>query len=259
MNKTPTLSIITVIYNDCAGLKETYASIQSQQFTDYEWIVIDGGSNDGSAAFLTQHDDQIAYWISEADNGIYDAMNKGLAHATGNWVTFMNAGDSYVSPEALNTVFSRSLDHVSFIYTDMFLLNASGKHVRKIPAERLTYNSITKGMIACHQGMLIRRDSCPTYDISFRYQGDLNWTMQILKQLKPEQVLYIPVTLVYFKSGGFSDHTIGQQLREHLYLIVSRYGYFMLLLRLPRLFRRYIGKWLRIFLGIETFRFWIKS
>ena len=114
-------------------------------------------------------------------------------------------------------------------------------------------------MIACHQAMFVRLKQCPSYRQDLRYQGDLNWVMDILDHIDQKDILYISTDIVYFKSGGFSDHTIWNQLTEHLYLIYHRYGWWIILVRLPRLCRRYIGKWLRRWLGIESFRFWITT
>ena len=178
--------------------------------------VIDGGSTDGSVEFIQSQPQLVSAWVSEADNGIFDAMNKGIRLATGDWITFLNAGDSYTSETALERIFSRDLSAIHFVYTDMFLLSESGKPVRKIPAEPLTRCSISKGMIACHQGMFVRRVHCPFYKESLRYQGDLNWTMDILEALEPAALLHVPEALVYFSSGGFSFRRLFKQLQAHL-------------------------------------------
>ena len=89
------LSIITVNLNNLEGLKKTYESVVSQTFTDYEWLVIDGGSTDGSREFIEQHQDKFAYWCSEPDKGIYNAMNKGIVRAKGEYLNFMNSGDYF--------------------------------------------------------------------------------------------------------------------------------------------------------------------
>lgn len=103
------LSIITINFNNLAGLQRTYESVVCQTFTDYEWIVIDGGSTDGSREFIEQHQDKFAYWCSEPDKGIYNAMNKGIAKAHGVYVNFMNSGDCFHSAEVLMKVFSLEL------------------------------------------------------------------------------------------------------------------------------------------------------
>ena len=257
-HSNPKLSIITVVYNDCGGLNITLNSIKRQSFQDYEWIIIDGGSIDGSVELIKENKTLIKRWVSEPDEGIYDAMNKGIRFATGDWVTFMNAGDSYTDASSLQTIFSIPLSTAQFIYSDIFLLTESGKPVRYLSAERLTKLSITKGMIACHQAMFVKRSLCPMYSDHLKYQGDLNWTMDILSIVKKETIVYVPKALIYFKSGGFSDQTILYQLKEHLHLITYRYNWGVLLFRIPRLIRRYGGKWLRRLLGIETFRFWVK-
>ena len=196
--------------------------------------------------------------MSEPDKGIYDAMNKGIKAATGEWITFLNAGDFYVDSDRLDHVFTTDVGQKSFIYGDMFLLSITGEKIRYLEAETLNKQSIAKGMIACHQAMFVRRTNCPMYRPDLRYQGDLNWVMDILHDVNQDAILYVAKDIVYFKAGGFSDNTIWQQLIEHLRLILQRYGLMTILLLFPRLCRRYCGKWLRKWLKVNTFRFWIR-
>jgi glycosyltransferase involved in cell wall biosynthesis len=255
---SPLLSIITVVYNNKKGLEFTLKNILNQTFKDYELIIIDGASTDGTVGLIKQSEPYISYWISEKDKGIYDAMNKGIQAAKGQWITFMNSDDCYFSSQSLFDIFNRSLETYDFIYTDMFLCDDHGKKIRSIPAEPLSKWSITKGMIACHQGMFIRRQLCPLYSDYYKGQGDLNWVTDILHNISKNRLLHIPIHSVYFKAGGFSDQSIALQLREHLHLIYKRYGILMILYRIPRLCRRYLGKFIRRSLGIQTFRFWVK-
>lgn len=97
-------SIITVNYNNREGLRRTIESVVGQAFRDFEFIVIDGGSTDGSADVLRQYDDRITYWVSEKDSGIYNAMNKGIAMATGDYLNFMNSGDCFYDADVLQHV-----------------------------------------------------------------------------------------------------------------------------------------------------------
>lgn len=101
-----TLSIITVNLNNAAGFKKTAESIISQAYQDFEWIVIDGGSTDGSKELIEQYSDHIAYWVSEKDSGIYNAMNKGVRHANGEYLQFLNSGDWLVDDKVLEDVFN---------------------------------------------------------------------------------------------------------------------------------------------------------
>lgn len=97
-------SIITINYNNCDGLRKTIESVISQSYKDYEFIVIDGGSSDGSRELIEQHSCNIDYWVSEPDKGIYNAMNKGIRQAKGDYLNFMNSGDAFYDPEVLACV-----------------------------------------------------------------------------------------------------------------------------------------------------------
>lgn len=98
------LSIITINYNNLEGLKKTYESVVCQTWTDYEWIIIDGGSTDGSREFIEEHQDKFTYWCSEPDKGVYNAMNKGIAKAHGEYLNFMNSGDCYYNKNVLGDI-----------------------------------------------------------------------------------------------------------------------------------------------------------
>ena len=118
------LSIITINYNNCAGLKKTIDSVVAQTYRDFEWIVIDGGSTDGSRALIEQNASHLSYWVSEPDHGVYHAMNKGLDAAQGEYLLFLNSGDWLVAADTLEKC---QLDSTSadvlygdslFVYTD---------------------------------------------------------------------------------------------------------------------------------------------
>ena len=110
------LSIITINYNDKEGLARTMNSVLSQTYTDFEYIVIDGGSNDGSKTIIEQHQDQLGYWVSEPDSGIYNAMNKGIAKANGEYILFLNSGDVLIDDTIIKyvctAVLKLSLKHI---------------------------------------------------------------------------------------------------------------------------------------------------
>ena len=100
------ISIVTVNYNNLKGLVKTIQSVQKQQYSNIEYLVIDGGSIDGSKEYIENHSERISYWVSEPDNGIYDGMNKGIAHATGEYLLFLNSGDFLFSSDILSDVFA---------------------------------------------------------------------------------------------------------------------------------------------------------
>jgi len=105
-NKMPNLSIITINYNNLAGLQKTMQSVFEQSFSDYEYIIIDGGSKDGSKEYIEQYKDRLAYWVSEKDKGIYDAMNKAILQSRGCYLEFLNSGDVFCSSNVLDECFN---------------------------------------------------------------------------------------------------------------------------------------------------------
>jgi len=115
---TPLISIITVVRNDAQGLARTLASATTQDHSDREIIVIDGGSTDNTLEILTQYTSNVEQWISEPDEGTYHAMNKGIALATGQWLIFMNAGDEFASPTALSAAAANLNPHTDIVYAD---------------------------------------------------------------------------------------------------------------------------------------------
>jgi glycosyltransferase involved in cell wall biosynthesis len=136
------LSIITIVFNNKDGLEKTFNSIFCQTYDDFEYIVIDGGSTDGSVELANSLVDSIDYYVSEKDNGIYDAMNKGLSVARGEWVSFMNSGDAFADCNVLSKIFSDDFN-ADFIYSDVFFLRGGlfvcSKQSRRIVHQSLLY------------------------------------------------------------------------------------------------------------------------
>lgn len=127
------ISIITICFNAAADLENTVASVRSQKYKDYEYIVVDGGSNDGTVEVINKSLDVITKWVSEPDKGIYDAMNKGINMASGDWVIMMNAGDVFADSDVLQNVFSHVIpDKITFLYGDTLSRQKNGKLLRRI-------------------------------------------------------------------------------------------------------------------------------
>ncbi len=116
----PLISVITVVFNGELFLEETIKSVLNQTYDNVEYLIIDGGSTDGTLDIIKRYKNQIDYWVSEPDKGIYDAMNKGIALASGTWLNFMNAGDSFNTSTVLNEIFTDStqFQNIDFIYSD---------------------------------------------------------------------------------------------------------------------------------------------
>ena len=171
------LSIITINYNDAAGLEKTINSIINQTFTDYEYVIIDGGSTDESVEVIKKYAEHINYWVSESDKGIYNAMNKGIAHAHGEYLNFMNSGDCIHSPTVLEEII-RHIDGEDIIIGKC--CNAETKEIYRSlnPGQTVTMMTLMKEMIN-HQSTFYRRtifDRHP-YDESLQMISD--WKVNI--------------------------------------------------------------------------------
>ncbi|MBP1841346.1 glycosyltransferase family 2 protein [Formosa algae] len=132
------ISIITINYNNLVGLKKTIQSVIKQTYNGIEYVVIDGGSTDGSATYIKQHDSKLSYWISEKDSGIYNAMNKGIAQAKGDYVLFLNSGDALVANNTISTIVSLGLDK-DIVYGNLLRVNDNTTELKIYP-EKLTFN-----------------------------------------------------------------------------------------------------------------------
>lgn len=147
------LSIITINYNNLEGLKRTIASVKNQTFDDYEWIVIDGGSSDGSRDLIENNQAFFSYWCSEPDKGIYDAINKGIAHASGEYISCMNSGDAFFSDDTLSSVFASPLS-ADIIYGDWYQVYPNRRVLCSMPCP-LDFSVFYYHNI-CHQAMFVR-------------------------------------------------------------------------------------------------------
>jgi glycosyltransferase involved in cell wall biosynthesis len=169
------LSIITVNYNDAEGLERTIKSVISQTFKDYEFIVVDGGSTDRSVNVIKKYEPYINYWVSEHDGGIYPGMNKGLRQAKGDFVNFMNGGDSYHSVDVLENIFSIDTD------ADIITGAHAGSPHPDVGKNGVTMLDLYTGAID-HQASFIRREVAlrHPYDESFRIVSDWKFFIEAL-------------------------------------------------------------------------------
>lgn len=151
------LSVITITYNDVEGFRRTVESVESQTWRGFEWIVIDGGSSDGTKVYLESLNPQPDYWVSEPDRGVYDAMNKGIAQAKGEYLLFMNGGDSFCNERVLEEVFNGFPDG-DIVYGDAIYHFRDGvKKVCHPDVFNLYHLWITYA--TCHQPAFVRQSN----------------------------------------------------------------------------------------------------
>jgi Glycosyltransferases involved in cell wall biogenesis len=177
------LSIITINLNNAEGLRKTIESVISQTFTDLEYIVIDGASTDGSLDIIKQYAGRINYWISEADTGIYNAMNKGIKVAKGEYVLFLNSGDWFVDQDVLCD-FSSINCNSDIITGNLIILDDSGTTQLHIAPdqEQLSFNTFTRGSLP-HQASFIKRtlfDKYGLYDETYKIVSDKDFFIKAL-------------------------------------------------------------------------------
>lgn len=200
------LSIITVNLNNLEGLKRTYESVVCQTFTDYEWIVIDGGSTDGSREFIEQHQDKFAYWCSEPDKGIYNAMNKGIVRAKGEYLNFMNSGDCFAYEETLAGVFGipRTAD-ILYGYVMGGSVNGSCYEATMMKSKIYWYNFFSYTLP--HQGTFINKSAFQVvglYDEDCKIVADWKWFVSAILYNNASYE-FVPLIIAISQEGGISQ------------------------------------------------------
>ena len=164
----PLITVITVVYNDVSNIEQTILSVINQIYPNLEYIIIDGGSTDGTVDVIKKYVNRLAYWISEPDKGIYDAMNKGVRKAKGKWVNFMNSGDLFASNDAVERIFNAKInDDIKVIYGSVFL-KKNGKRILQKP---FPICRISNHMSFCHQASFTRTDSVH-FDLTYKIVAD---------------------------------------------------------------------------------------
>lgn len=245
---TPTFSIITITYNAEKLLENTMQSIFGQTYQHIEYLIIDGASTDGTTSIIEKYAHKLACWVSEPDKGLYDAMNKGLQKATGNYVWFINAGDTLYAPDTVEKIVSSLSAPLlpDVIYGETALVNAQYQFVgmRRLKApEQLTWKSFKMGMLVCHQSFIVKRTIAPLYNQTYKLSADYDWCIQCLKRSK---VIYnTHQILSNFLEEGISSKNRKASLKERFHIMCHYYGIIPVSLRhLWFAVRFYTAKWI---------------
>lgn len=220
----PKLTVITVVYNNVRDIERTLLSVLNQIYSNIEYIVIDGASTDGTLDIVRIYKDRIAKLISEPDKGIYDAMNKGLAVATGDYVLFMNSGDELYSPQTVTQVFAAATD-ADIYYGETEMINAKGESLgqrRHKAPEQFNWRSFKYGMNVSHQAIYIKRTLVEPYDPQYQLSADIDWIIRAAKKAK--SIVNVHQYVAKFLVGGTSKAKHRQSLQERFNIMKRYYG-----------------------------------
>lgn len=239
-------SLITVTYNAEATLERTLQSVAEQTYPHIEHILIDGASKDRTMEIVHTHGQHLAKVVSEPDRGLYDAMNKGLRLATGDYVCFLNAGDKLHGADTLERISlsltrpekegskdaqqstpspsgKESIPGLLYGHTDIVDDNGHYLGPRRLkPHDGLTWRSFKQGMLVCHQAFYARRDLCPEYDTHYRFSADFDWCIRVMKQT--DNLVHLPFSVVDYLNEGMTTRNHRASLIERFRIMCRHYG-----------------------------------
>lgn len=215
MIEKPRITVVTVVYNGVETLEETILSVIGQTYTDFEYIIIDGGSNDGTLDIIKKYENNISSWISEPDKGIFDAMNKGLQRANGEWLNFMNSGDMFYNSSILRDVFSDNFVEIDMIYGDVCLYDEKDIYFFKCKTNKVKINLNA----VCHQSVFIKTKLHPPFSLDLKLSADHEIIYQFVKNKKTK---YIDNCISRILIGGVSSDL--KATRREKFRITLRYG-----------------------------------
>jgi putative colanic acid biosynthesis glycosyltransferase len=217
-------SVITVCWNDLSGLKLTYNSLYSQTYEDFEWVVVDGNSTDGTQEWLQQLNADKLSWSSEPDKGIFDAMNKGISKAKGDYLIFLNSFDELAEKDILERVHKRineSTSKLEFVYGDSIDITSQGTPLYRKSKD---FKTLWRGMFTQHQSMFFINNPSITYSDDYKLTADYAYIGTYLKDLKDEAVAYIDAPVCKFKLGGTNELSRYRALKEDLHIRRNVFG-----------------------------------
>lgn len=233
------ITIITVTYQAAAVLQRTLDSVSRQTCQDIEHLIIDGASKDDTVKMAKAYQEKVPYPViiqSEPDHGLYDAMNKGLHKATGDYLVFLNAGDTLHADDTLTTLTSHLLPLTSnlspaVIYGDTAIVDSEGKflHLRRLrPPKQLTWRSFKQGMLVCHQAFYVRTDIAQQedYDLQYRHSADVDWCIRVMKRAEEMRLPLVNTNTILadFMEGGNTTQNHRASLKERYQVMCHHYG-----------------------------------
>jgi len=201
----PLVTIITVVRNGASVIEQTILSVLEQSYKNIEYIIIDGGSTDGTLDIIKRFDDQIAYWLSEPDKGIYDAMNKGIDLSTGDWINFMNAGDRFYQTDTVQRVISSDCGTADLVYGHCQMVYAPDF---SLIWKAMNITDLWKGMIFRHQSLFTKASVCKKLYFSLDYKIGADFAFIFSCYKNKYKFSNIDLVVSSVSAGGLSDTSI---------------------------------------------------
>lgn len=205
MNK-PKISIVTINFNDATGLEKTISSVVHQSYNDFEYIIVDGGSTDGSVKVIEENQQKISYWVSEPDNGIYNAMNKGIVKANGEYILFLNSGDYLVNNEVLENAAKELVSNIDFVVGNLEYTTDNNSLCIRVHPEKLTFTYLVTKTIS-HPSTFIKKEMFEEfgmYNEALKIVSDWEFFFKCLG-LNGATYKSIDVTVTHFDMFGVSS------------------------------------------------------
>lgn len=207
------ISIITVCFNSSSHIEDAINSVANQDYEDIEHIVVDGNSTDGTQEILKRHDDKLAFWMSEPDQGIYDAMNKGISRATGDIIGILNSDDFYYDNHVLSKIAAAfSNNGIDAVFGDLIFVDPNNldRTVRTYSSKNWHPDRFAKGYMPAHPTFFVRRnfyEEHGLFEIDYEIAADYEMLIRLLYVHKLKYK-YIPMKMVKMRKGGVSSNGI---------------------------------------------------
>lgn len=224
MNK---LSVITVTYNAEKTLERTLKSVSGQTYPYVEHIVVDGKSEDHTVSLIQKYGNSALKWVSESDKGLYDAMNKAVTMTTGDYLCFLNAGDTFYTDDTVERMMNsfEAASPPDIIYGETAIVDDSGKFLfmrRLSVPETLSWKSFKQGMVVCHQAFIMRKTIFEPYSLDYRFSADVDWCIRMMK--KSRRIHNTHLTLINYLNEGVTTANRKASLKERYRIMVKHYG-----------------------------------
>lgn len=223
----PKLSVITVTYNAEKTLERTLKSVREQSYPHIEHVIVDGKSKDKTVDLIREYNSEKMTWISEPDKGLYDAMNKAAAMASGHYLCFLNAGDTFFAVDSVEKMMLSFPGTTSpdILYGETAIVDNNDKfmYMRRLKApENLTWKSFRQGMLVCHQAFIVKRELFEPYDLQYRLSADVDWCIRMMRKAK--NICNTHLTLINYLNEGITTTNRNASLKERYRIMAKHYG-----------------------------------